>query len=66
MIPSVLEPNFDLLRLDVGENGTLPDKLLAAHGAWLGAVMVEPFKSLNLLRRVPHILAVIHLQLIAG
>ena len=51
MIPSVLEPNFDLLRLDVGENGTLPDKLLAAHGAGLGAVMVEPFESLNLLER---------------
>jgi hypothetical protein len=63
-IPSVLEPNFDLFGLDVGENGALPYKLLAAHGAGFWAVVVEPFERLNLLGRVPHILTVIHSILI--
>lgn len=63
--PSVLEPNFDLFRLDVGENGALPYKLLPAHGAGFGAIMVEPFERLNLLWRVPHVFTVIHCILTA-
>lgn len=39
-IPAVLEPDLDLLRLDVGEDRAFADELLAAHGAGLGTVMV--------------------------
>lgn len=59
-----MEPNFDLLGLDVGENRTFPYKLLTSHGAGFGAVVVEPLECLNLLGRVPHILAVIQYLLI--
>ena len=34
--PSVLEPDLDLLGLDVAEDGAVPDDLLAAEGAGLG------------------------------
>lgn len=57
--PAVLEPDFDLLRLDVGENGALPDQLLPAHGAGLGTLSIDSLKSFNLLSSVADILAVI-------
>lgn len=40
-VPSVLEPDFDLLRLDVGENRALANELLATHRTGLWALMVQ-------------------------
>lgn len=62
-VPSVLEPNLDLLRLNIGENGTLSDELLAAQGTGFGAFMVKPLKCFHLFWCVPHILPVIHCHL---
>ena len=58
-IPSVLEPNFDLFGLNVGEDRALADELLAANGAGFGAVMIEPLEGLNLLRCITDILPVV-------
>jgi hypothetical protein len=56
VIPAILEPDFDLLGVDVGENGALPDQLLPAQRAGLGALGIDPLESLDLLGRVPYIL----------
>jgi len=52
-----LEPNFNLLGLDVGKNRALSDQLLPSQGAGLRALSVNPFERFNLLRRVSDILA---------
>ena len=67
-IPSVLKPNFDLFGLDVGENRAFPDKLLPANGTGFGALVIEPLKGFNLLRRVTDIFPVVHhsLTILAG
>jgi hypothetical protein len=57
-----LEPNFDLFGLNVGENWALPNELLAANGAGFGTIMIEPFQGFDLLRRVPDILAIVHVN----
>lgn len=54
-LPTILEPNFDLLGLDVGKNGTLSDQLLPSQGAGLGALSINPFEGFNLLSRVSYI-----------
>ncbi|RRT76348.1 hypothetical protein B296_00018591 [Ensete ventricosum] len=59
-LPSVLEPDLDLLRLDVGEDRTFPYELLPSQGARLRALAVDPLERLHLLRRVPHVLPRIH------
>jgi len=48
-----------LLRLNVGENRTLTNELLAANGTGFGAVMIKPLEGFNLLRRVTDIFPVI-------
>ncbi|RWW75383.1 hypothetical protein BHE74_00016589 [Ensete ventricosum] len=60
LLPSVLEPDLDLLWLDVGENGTLPYELLPPQGARLRALGVDPLERLHLLRSVPHVLPRVH------
>ena len=60
VLPSILEPNFDLFRFYVRENRTFPYQLLAAHRAWLRTVMVEPFKCFYLFWCVPNVLSVVH------
>jgi hypothetical protein len=57
VIPAILEPDLDLLGLDVGENGALSDQLLPAQRAGLGALSIDSLERLHLLSRVPHILA---------
>jgi hypothetical protein len=57
---SILEPDFDLLGLDVGKDWTFSDELLATEGAGLGAVVVEAFQSFHLFRSVPNVLARFH------
>lgn len=60
-VPAILEPDFDLLGLDVGENGAVFDELLAANGAGLGALVVDTLQCLHLLVGVTHILSgVVH------
>lgn len=56
VIPAILEPDFDLLGVDVGENGALPDQLLPAQRAGLGALGIDPLERLDLFGRVPYIL----------
>jgi hypothetical protein len=56
VIPAILEPDFDLLGVDVGENGALPDQLLPAQRAGLGALGIDPLERIDLLGRVPYIL----------
>jgi hypothetical protein len=58
--PAVLEPDLDLLGLDVAEYGALPDELLPAQRAGLGALAVDPLERLHLLGRVAHVLARVH------
>jgi hypothetical protein len=60
--PAVLEPDLDLLGLDVAEYGAVPDDLLAAQRAGLGAVAVDPLEHLHLLGGVAHVLARVHLR----
>ncbi|BAS85430.1 Os03g0640825 [Oryza sativa Japonica Group] len=60
--PAVLEPDLDLLGLDVAEYGALADELLAAERAGLGALAVDPLQRLHLLRGVAHVLARVHLR----
>lgn len=57
VIPPVLKPNFDLLRLNVSKDRTLPDQLLSSQRTRFRALGVDSLKRLHLLRRVPHILA---------
>ena len=40
-LPAILEPNFDLLWLDMGENGAFSDELLTAQGTGFGAFMIK-------------------------
>ena len=47
--PAILKPDFDLLGLNISQNGTLSDQLLPAQRAWLRALGVNSFKSLHLL-----------------
>lgn len=61
LTPAILEPDFDLLGLDVGEDGALSDQLLPPQRAGLGALVVDPLQRLHLLGRVPHVLARVHL-----
>lgn len=65
-IPSVLKPNLDLLGLDVGENRTFSDELLAAHRTWFRTIMIKSFKSFNLFRCISNILPVVHLHLVVA
>jgi hypothetical protein len=55
-LPPVLEPDFDLLWLNVGQHRRLTDELLSSDGAGLGTLMIHPLQCLHLLVRVPHIL----------
>ena len=57
-IPPVLKPDLDLLRLDVGQNGTFTDQLLTPERAWLRTLGVDTLQGLYLLRRVPNVLTV--------
>jgi hypothetical protein len=61
-VPAVLEPDLDLLGLDVAEDGAVPDELLPAQRGWLGALAVDALQRLHLLRRVPHVLARVHVR----
>lgn len=58
---AILEPDFDLLGLDVAEDGALSDQLLPPQRAGLGALVVDPLQRLHLLGGVPHVLARVHL-----
>jgi len=60
--PAVLEPDLDLLGLDVAEYGALPDELLPAQRAGLGALAVDALELLDLLGGVAHVLARVHLR----
>lgn len=69
IVPSILEPNFDLLRFNVREDRTFSDKLLTAHWTWFRTIMIKPLKGFNLLRCIPDILSVIQhhrLTILAG
>ena len=55
--PSVLEPNFDLFRLYVGEYGALLDELRAAYGAWLRTFIIHTLQRLHLLVGVANVFA---------
>jgi len=55
-LPPVLEPDFDLLWLNVGQHRRLTDELLSSDGAGLGTLMIHPLQCLHLLVCVPHIL----------
>lgn len=57
MIPAILEPDLDLLGLDVGENGALSNQLLSTQRAGLWALRIDSLERLNLLSCVPYILA---------
>lgn len=59
-LPSVLEPDLDLFRLDVGENWALANKLLTPNRTRLWALMIEPLEGFNLLRCVSDILAIVN------
>ncbi|RWW68044.1 hypothetical protein BHE74_00024460 [Ensete ventricosum] len=59
-LPSVLEPDLDLLRLDVGEDGALPYELLSFQGAGLRALVVDPLERIYLLWSIPHVLPRLH------
>ncbi|RRT41340.1 hypothetical protein B296_00032903 [Ensete ventricosum] len=59
-LPSVLEPDLDLLRLDVGEDGALPYELLSLQGAGLRALVVDPLERIYLLWSIPHVLPRLH------
>jgi hypothetical protein len=65
-VPAVLEPDLDLLGLDVAEDGAVPDKLLPAQRGGLGALVVHALQRLHLLRRVPHVLARVHVRRLGG
>ena len=54
-LPAILKPDFDLLGLDVGQNGTLADQLLPPQRARLRTLSINPFEGLDLLGRVPDI-----------
>lgn len=56
-LPAILEPNFDLLWLDVCKNRTLSDQLLPSQRARFWALGVNSFERFHLLRRVSDILA---------
>lgn len=58
-IPSILKPDFDLLRLDIGENGALSDQLLATNGTGFRTFVIEPLKGFNLLRCVSNVFTVV-------
>lgn len=58
--PSILEPDFDLFRLNVRKNRTLSDKLLTTERSRFGTFMVEPLKRFDLLRRVAYVFTVVH------
>jgi hypothetical protein len=60
IIPSILEPDLDLLRLNVSKYRALTQQLLPARGGWLGAIGIHPLKRLHLLRRVVHIFTGVH------
>lgn len=66
ILPAVLKPNFDLFGFNVGEDGAFPDELLPPQRTGLWAFSIDPLQSLHLLRCVPHILAAIHLVVVAG
>ena len=47
LLPLILEPDLDLLKFDIGEDGALPNQLLAVHRTGFWALMVEPLKGLH-------------------
>lgn len=59
LLPAILKPYFDLLGLDVRQNGALSDQLLSSQGAGLGALSIDSFKRVHLLRGVPDILSTV-------
>lgn len=54
---AILEPDFDLSRLDVAENGAFSNELLSTERARFRALGVNSLESFDLLRRVSHVLA---------
>lgn len=60
-IPSVLKPDFDLFRVNIRKNGTLPNELMPLQRSWLWTFCINPLQSLHLFWCIPHILATIHL-----
>ena len=56
-VPAVLEPDFDLLGLDIREDRALTDQLLSSQGAGLWALGVDSLQGFHLLGGVPHVLA---------
>lgn len=56
-LPSILKPDFDLLRLDIREDGTVFDQLLTAYGTRLGAFIVNALESFHLFIGVANVLA---------
>lgn len=59
LLPAILKPYFDLLGLDVRQNGALSDQLLPSQRARFRALSVYSFKGFHLFRRVPDILSVV-------
>lgn len=59
LIPPILKPNFNLLRLDVGEGGAFPDELLPPQWARFWAFTVDSLEGFDLLRCVPDIFSLI-------
>ena len=59
--PPVLEPDLDLLRLDVRQDRALPDQLLPPHRRRLRALRVHSLQRLHLLRRVADVLPALDL-----
>jgi len=56
-IPSILKPNFDLLGLDVLQDGALFDQLVTPDGAGFGALMVHPLQGFHLFVGVANVLS---------
>jgi len=57
LLPPILKPNLDLLRLNVGQNRALPNQLLPSQWTRLRAFHINLFQSFNLFSSVPHIFA---------
>jgi len=55
-IPSVLEPDFDLLWIHIGEKGAFSYQLLATKRWRLWALVIEAFQGFHLLPRISNIL----------
>ena len=51
----MLNPDFDLLGLDVRQNGTVADQLLSMQLARLRTLDINPFEGFHLLASVPDI-----------